>query len=74
MFEDILVDAYGSSQPMKNVAQITIPDSKTVSIKPFDKSVLKAVETDSCCKFKFKPNTFGFIIINIPRLLRKEEI
>ena len=43
LFEDISIIAYGSSQPMKNVAQITIPDNKTVSIKPFDKSILKCV-------------------------------
>ena len=70
LFEDILVDAYGSSQPMKNVAQITIPDSKTVSIKPFDKSILKAVETGIvAANLNLNPNTLAdSIIINIPPL------
>ena len=75
LFEDILVDAYGSSQPMKNVAQITIPDSKTVSIKPFDKSILKAVETGIvAANLNLNPNTLAdSIIINIPPLTEEEE-
>ena len=70
LFEDILVDAYGSSQPMKNVAQITIPDSKTVSIKPFDKSIIKSIETGIiAANLNLNPNTLAdSIIINIPPL------
>lgn len=70
LFEDILVDAYGGMQPMKNVAQITIPESKTVSIKPFDKSLLKAVETAIvAANLNLNPNSLAdSIIINIPPL------
>jgi len=70
LFEDISVDAYGSSQPMKNVAQITIPDNKTVSIKPFDKSILKSIETGIvAANLNLNPNTLAdSIIINIPPL------
>lgn len=70
LFEDISVDAYGSSQPMKNVAQITIPDNKTVSIKPFDKSILKSIETGIvAANLNLNPNTLAdTIIINIPPL------
>ncbi|MBI96340.1 ribosome recycling factor [bacterium] len=70
LFEDISVEAYGSAQPMKNVAQITIPDSKTVSIKPFDKSILKAVESGIIsANLNLNPNTLAdSIIINIPPL------
>jgi len=70
LFEDIMVEAYGSMQPMKNVAQITIPDAKTVSIKPFDKSILKSVETGIVnANLNLNPNSLAdSIIINIPPL------
>jgi len=70
LFEDIMVEAYGSMQPMKNVAQITIPDAKTVSIKPFDKSILKSVETGIVnANLNLNPNSLtDSIIINIPPL------
>ncbi|MBT5347105.1 ribosome recycling factor [bacterium] len=70
LFEDISIIAYGSSQPMKNVAQITIPDNKTVSIKPFDKSILKSIETGIIsANLNLNPNTLAdSIIINIPPL------
>ena len=70
LFEDIKVEAYGSMQPMKNVAQITIPDAKTVSIKPFDKSLLRVVETSIInANLNLNPNALSdSIIINIPPL------
>jgi ribosome recycling factor len=44
MVENIFVDAYGSSQPLKAVASISISDAKTVVLEPWDKSLLAAVE------------------------------
>jgi ribosome recycling factor len=44
MVENIFVDAYGSSQPLKAVASISISDAKTVVLEPWDKSLLSAVE------------------------------
>ncbi|MEK7097710.1 MAG: ribosome recycling factor [Patescibacteria group bacterium] len=42
--EDIMVEAYGTSQTLKSVASINIPDAKTVSIEACDKSILSAIE------------------------------
>lgn len=45
MVEGIQVDAYGSKMPLKGVASINIPDARTVVIDPWDKSLIKNVET-----------------------------
>ena len=42
--ETVLVEAYGSRQPLKATASITIADSKTINIEPWDKSLLGAIE------------------------------
>src|SRR3989339_148861 len=44
LVEGMLVDSYGTSQPMKAVATITVPDSKTLQIQPWDRSLMSAVE------------------------------
>lgn len=45
LVEDIKVTAYGTEQPLKGLASINVPDAKTLSIEPWDKSVLKDIET-----------------------------
>ncbi len=44
MVDSITVEAYGIRQPLKAVASITIIDSKTLMIDPWDKSVLASIE------------------------------
>lgn len=44
LFEGVQVDSYGSMQPLKAVGNITIPDSKTIQIQPWDKGILAAIE------------------------------
>lgn len=44
MVEDIPVEAYDSKMDLKGVATITIPDSKTIMIDPWDKALLKDIE------------------------------
>jgi ribosome recycling factor len=43
LVEDVMVDAYGTTSPLKNVATITIVDAKTINIQPWDSSVLEDV-------------------------------
>lgn len=43
--EDIIVEAYGTRQPLKSVASISVADAKTLNIDPWDKSLMQAVET-----------------------------
>lgn len=40
----VMVEAYGSRTPLKGMASITTPDAKTITVEPWDKSILKDVE------------------------------
>jgi len=42
--ESVLVMAYGSSQPLKNVASVSNLDAQTLTIQPWDKGVLHDIE------------------------------
>lgn len=44
LLDKLRVDAYGSLVPVNNVATIEVPDSRTLLIKPWDRSMLKAIE------------------------------
>lgn len=42
--EHIEVEAYGSAQTIKNLANISVPDSQTLRIEPWDKSLVAKIE------------------------------
>lgn len=42
--ENIPVEVYGVHQPIKAVASISIPETRTIQIQPWDKSILNAIE------------------------------
>ncbi len=44
LVENIQVEAYGGSMPVKGVAGIGVPDAKTITIDPWDKSLIKNIE------------------------------
>lgn len=44
LVENIRVDYYGSPNPLKNLASITIPEPRSLLIKPFDVSSVKDIE------------------------------
>ncbi len=44
MVEGVMVDVYGSSMRMKDVAAITTPDSNLIRIQPWDRGILKEIE------------------------------
>jgi len=44
LVENIPVDVYGTSQPIKAMASISIPDPKTIQIQPWDRSNLNEIE------------------------------
>jgi ribosome recycling factor len=45
LVEDVMVESYGTKQPMKATASITVQDAKTIAIEPWDKSLIQAIET-----------------------------
>ena len=44
LVDNLLVDVYGTKQALKQLAGISIQDSMTISIEPWDKSILKEIE------------------------------
>ncbi len=44
MVSDLLVEYYGNPTPLSQAANLSTPDSKTISIQPWDKGLLGAIE------------------------------
>ena len=44
ILDGIRVDYYGSSAPISNVANISVPDARTIAITPWEKSMFKVIE------------------------------
>ena len=79
LVESIKVDYYGSSSPLKNMAQISTPESQVIVIQPFDPSSLDLItKAITSSDLGFTPNNDGQVIrINIPPLTedrRKEYV
>lgn len=72
LLDKVMVDAYGSSLPLNQVATIAVPDATTLQIKPFDKNVIGAIEKGiSRSDLGLTPNNDGQIIrLVIPPLTR----
>lgn len=43
MVESVMVEAYGSMQPLKSCAAISTPDARLIQIQPWDASLAKAI-------------------------------
>ena len=44
MLDGIMVEYYGTPTPLKQLANISVPEARQLMIKPFDKSVLAGIE------------------------------
>ena len=44
LLDHILVDVYGSPTPLNQVASINVPESRMLTVQPWDKKTLKAIE------------------------------
>lgn len=44
LVDSVRVDYYGSMTPLSQVAQISVPEARTLVIKPFDVGILKDIE------------------------------
>ena len=65
-----MVEAYGSMSPLNQMANITTPDARTLSIQPWDKSLLQAIEKSiMAANIGLTPQSDGTNIrLNIPPL------
>lgn len=69
LVEDVNVDYYGTPTPLKQLATIGIPDPRTITIQPFDKSRLKDIEKAiNLAQLGLNPNNNGDLIrISVPQ-------
>ncbi len=78
LVENVMVDAYGSKMKLLEVASITAPEPSQIIIKPWDQSLLGAVEKAiQISDLHISPvNDGGQIRISIPPLTgeRREEL
>ena len=44
MLDKVMVEYYGTPTPLKSLANISVPEARQLSVKPFDKSCLGAIE------------------------------
>lgn len=70
MLDGVVVNYYGVDTPLKQLANISIPEARQLAIKPFDKSCLNLIEKGIYeANIGLTPNNNGeIIILNIPAL------
>lgn len=68
LVDEISVESYGAQMPLKSTANISCPDSKTIRIEPWDKSIIANIEKairDS--DLGIQPQNMGeYILLSIP--------
>lgn len=78
ILDRINANFYGSSTPLKNMANISVSEGRTLVIQPFDKSTLKDIEKSiQESDLGLTPSNDGNrILINIPELTgeRRKEL
>jgi ribosome recycling factor len=70
MLGSVFVDYYGSQTPLSQVSNVNVPDARTITIQPYEKSMLHAIEKAiMIANLGFNPMNNGEnIIINVPAL------
>ena len=70
MLRAVVVDYYGSVTPLTQMANVSTPDSQTITIQPFDKSMISDIEQAIVnAQLGFNPSNNGEkVIINVPAL------
>ncbi len=44
ILEGVMVSSYGSMVPLNQVANVSVPDARTIAIKPWDKKAIRDIE------------------------------
>ena len=78
MLSSVMVEYYGAPTPLSQVANINTPDARTLSVQPWEKSLLADIEKGiMVANLGFNPMNNGeSIIINVPPLTeeRRKEL
>jgi len=70
MLGSVFVDYYGSQTPLSQVSNVNVPDARTITIQPYEKSMLQTIEKAiMVANLGFNPMNNGEnIIISVPPL------
>ena len=78
LLDQVQAECYGSTMPIKNIANISAPDPRTIAVIPFDPSTVKDIEKAiMAANLGFNPSNDGKTIrLVIPPLteVRRKEI
>lgn len=71
--EHLRVDYYGTPTPLLQMAQISVPDARTLNIQPYDRSALEPIEKAiQKSDLGITPNNDGTVIrLNFPQLTQQ---
>ncbi len=70
MLSTVMVEYYGSQTPLSQVANINTPDARTISVQPWEKTMIAEIEKSIMnSNLGFNPMNNGeSVIINVPPL------
>lgn len=76
VFDGVQVSYYGAMTPLSQVASITVPDARTIFIKPWEKNLVSEIEKAIMnANLGFTPQSDGQqIIINLPMLTEERRV
>ena len=76
LVSDIKVDYYGTPTPIKQLANVTIPESRSIQIAPFDKTTLKAMEKAIlAANIGMTPQNDGTVLrMTLPELTKQRRV
>lgn len=76
MLSNIMIDYYGSQTPLSQVANVSTPDSRTITIQPWEKGLMGDIEKAILiANIGFTPmNNGDSIIINIPPMTEERRV
>lgn len=76
MLDSVIVEYYGNPTPLAQVANVSVPDARTLMIKPWEKSLLQEIERAIVnASLGFAPQSDGETIrINVPALTEERRV
>jgi ribosome recycling factor len=76
MLGTVMVDYYGSQTPLSQVANVSTPDPRTLTIQPWEKNMLQTIEKAiMLANLGFNPmNNGDVIMINVPPLTEERRV
>ncbi len=75
LLDGVMLDSYGSLQPIKNVASINVEDARSMKVSPWDKGQIKDIEKalhDSGLPFSIAVDDSG-VRLTIPQLTEENK-